>query len=78
MVQVIIIEKLLKDVNKFSSFYNIQMTQHLSEVVKLLAINYYKNNDLTQQEVANIFNVTKRTLQNWLNAYENNTLSKKI
>lgn len=27
------------------------MTQHLSEVVKLLAINYYKNNDLTQQEV---------------------------
>ena len=24
------------------------MTQHLSEVVKLLAINYYKNNDLTQ------------------------------
>ena len=53
------------------------MTQHLSEVVKLLAINYYKNNDLTQQEVANIFNVTKRTLQNWLNAYENNTLSRK-
>ena len=53
------------------------MTQHLSEVVKLLAINYYKNNDLTQEEVANIFNVTKRTLQNWLNAYENNTLSRK-
>tara|TARA_B110000977_G_scaffold96901_1_gene127704 strand:+ start:996 stop:1196 length:201 start_codon:yes stop_codon:yes gene_type:complete len=53
------------------------MTQHLGEVVKLLAINYYKNNDLTQQEVANIFNVTKRTLQNWLNAYENNTLSRK-
>ena len=46
------------------------MTQHLSEVVKLLAINYYKNNNSTQQEVANIFNVTKRTLQNWLNAYE--------
>tara|TARA_B100000927_G_scaffold285916_1_gene276634 strand:+ start:454 stop:576 length:123 start_codon:yes stop_codon:yes gene_type:complete len=40
------------------------MTQHLSEVVKILAINYYKNNDLTQEEVANIFNVTKRTLQN--------------
>ena len=53
------------------------MTQHLSEVVKLLAINYYKNNDLTQEEVANIFNVTKRTLQNWLNAYDNNTLSRK-
>ena len=53
------------------------MSQHLSEVVKLLAINYYKNNDLTQQEVANIFNVTKRTLQNWLNAYEKNTLSRK-
>ena len=34
------------------------MTKHLSEIVKLLAINYYKNNDLTQQEVANIFNVT--------------------
>ena len=49
----------------------------MSEVVKLLAINYYKNNDLTQQEVANIFSVTKRTLQNWLNAYENNTLSRK-
>jgi transposase len=53
------------------------MTKHLSELVKLLAINYYKNNDLTQQEVANIFSVTKRTLQNWLNAYENNTLSRK-
>ena len=24
------------------------MTQHLSETVKLLAIDYYKNNDLTQ------------------------------
>lgn len=53
------------------------MPQHLSEVVKLLAINYYKNNNSTQQEVANIFNVTKRTLQNWLNAYENNILSRK-
>ena len=53
------------------------MTQHLSEIVKLLAINYYKNNDLTQQEVANIFSITKRTLQNWLNAFENNTLLRK-
>ena len=33
--------------------------------------------ELCKQEVANIFNVTKRTLQNWLNAYENNTLSRK-
>ena len=39
------------------------MTQHLGEIVKLLATNYYKNNDLTQQEVANIFSVTKRTSQ---------------
>ena len=44
---------------------------------KLLAINYYKNNNSTQQEVANIFSVTKRSLQNWLNVYENNTLSRK-
>ena len=36
------------------------MPQHLGEVVKLLAINYYKNNNSTQQEVANILKYAYR------------------
>ena len=41
---------------------------------KLLSTTY-KNSCAT--EIENIFNVTKRTLENWLNAFEKNTLSRK-
>ena len=50
---------------------------HSSEKVKKLAIKYYlKNSNVTQDEVAEIFNISKRTFIRWLNK-ETETLSRK-
>ncbi len=40
------------------------MTQHLSEVVKLLAINYYKNND--NRKILNKVSTRRRKPKNYI------------
>ena len=54
--------------------------KHIGENIKLLALNYYFNNKITQIEISNIFNieisnifnVNTRTLSRWIRAYKNN------
>ena len=44
---------------------------HLKESVKLLAVKYYLENEVTQEEVSNAFGIYVRTFQRWLHRYRN-------
>jgi len=48
------------------------MQKGLKENVKKLAINYYINNNVSQEEISDIFGITSRTFRNWYNKYINN------
>ena len=37
--------------------------KHIGENIKLLALNYYFNNKITQIEISNMFNVDTRTFR---------------
>jgi transposase len=42
--------------------------------VKILAIQYYKNNNLSYEKVADIFKINEKTLRRWIIRYECNSL----
>jgi len=44
---------------------------HLKESVKLLAVKYYLENEVTQEEVSRAFGIYVRTFQRWLYRYRN-------
>ena len=48
--------------------------QRISTNIKLLAVEYYKNNNLSFDKVAEIFKINEKTLRRWLNRYESNNL----
>ena len=51
---------------------------HNSARNKLLAIEYYQNNNVRQSDVAKIFKVSRQTFSLWLKDYNNNrTLERK-
>jgi len=51
---------------------------HNSTRNKLLAIEYYQNNNVNQSDVAKIFKVSRQTFSLWLKDYNNNrTLERK-
>ena len=53
-------------------------TPHNSSRNKLLAIEYYQNNNVSQSDVAKIFKVSRQTFSLWLKDYNNNrTLERK-
>ena len=45
---------------------------HNSKRNKLLAIEYYQNNNVSQSEVAKIFKISRQTFNLWLKDYKNN------
>ena len=50
------------------------MTTHKSEDYKLSAVNYYLNEDTTQEEVCKIFKCSARSLMRWVDsAYNRDT-----
>jgi transposase len=44
---------------------------------KVLAIKYYKENNVTQKEVSKIFNITRQTFIQWKKQYDNGNISRK-
>lgn len=51
---------------------------HNSTRNKLLAIEYYQNNNVNQSDVAKIFKVSRQTFSLWFKDYNNNrTLERK-
>ena len=46
--------------------------KHIDQSIKLLALNYYLNNKITQKEISKIFNINTRTFQRWIKMYKNN------
>jgi len=44
--------------------------QRIPTNIKLLAVEYYKNNNLSLDKVAEIFKINEKTLRRWLNRYE--------
>ena len=48
---------------------------HKSEDYKISAVNYYNKNDVSMDEVCNIFNCSKTSLKRWIDRYsENNNI----
>ena len=48
---------------------------HKSIDYKISAVNYYNKNDVSMDEVCNIFNCSKTSLKRWIDRYsENNSL----
>ena len=48
---------------------------HKSEDYKISAVNYYNKNDVSMDDVCNIFNCSKTLLKRWIDRYsENNSL----
>ena len=45
---------------------------HLKESIKLLAVKYYLENNVSQEEVSKAFGVYVRTFQRWLQRYRSN------
>ena len=46
----------------------------LSVDVKIMAIEYYYNNNCSLDTVAQIFKINEKTLRRWINKYKNNKL----
>jgi len=46
----------------------------LSIDVKIMAIEYYYNNNSSLDTVAQIFKINEKTLRRWINKYKNNKL----
>ena len=46
----------------------------LSVDVKIMAIEYYYNNNSSLDTVAQIFKINEKTLRRWINKYKNNKL----
>jgi len=44
---------------------------HWSSEVKIRAVKIYLNSDITQTNVAKMFEITPRTLQRWIEDYKN-------
>jgi len=44
---------------------------HKSEDFKIIAVEYYLDNNKTQEEVCNIFKCSIRSLMRWVERYEN-------
>ena len=45
------------------------MTTHKSEDYKVSAVNYYLNEDITQEEICKIFNCSERSLMRWVDSF---------
>jgi transposase-like protein len=50
------------------------VNQRIPTNVKLLAVEYYKNNNLSFEKVAEIFKINEKTLRRWLIRIESNNL----
>jgi len=46
------------------------MTTHKSEAYKVSAVNYYLNEDTTQEEVCKIFKCSARSLIRWVDRFQ--------
>jgi transposase-like protein len=46
------------------------MTTHKSEDYKVSAVNYYLNEDTTQEEVCKIFKCSARSLMRWVDRFQ--------
>ena len=47
------------------------MPSHKSTDVRKIAIEYYNENNISQKEVAKIFQISEKTFWRWLDKYEN-------
>jgi len=46
------------------------MSKHKSEDYKIIAVNYYLENDTNYTKICEIFKCSKRSLKKWIERYE--------
>jgi transposase len=50
---------------------------HLSKEVKIMAIEYYQNHDVSFDKVSEIFKVNEKTIRRWIDRYKKEDLERK-
>ena len=50
---------------------------HLLKEVKIMAIEYYHNHNVSFDKVAEIFKVNEKTIRRWIDKYEKEDLERK-
>ena len=50
------------------------MKSHLSKEVKIMAIEYYQNHNVSFDKVSEIFKVNEKTIRRWIDKHEKEDL----